>query len=74
MMISVSSRCGQAFRACQSLIRQNVVVSLSVKALVAAAAMAGLTPLWMAVFADIGISLIVTLNGFRALRFEAKTA
>jgi len=28
----------------------------------------------MAVFADIGISLIVTLNGFRALRFEAKTA
>ena len=56
------------------LIRQNVVVSLSVKALVAAAAMAGLTPLWMAVFADIGISLIVTLNGFRALRFEAKTA
>jgi Cd2+/Zn2+-exporting ATPase len=56
------------------LIRQNVVVSLSVKALVAAAAMAGLTPLWMAVFADIGISLIVTLNGFRALRFETGTA
>ncbi len=56
------------------LIRQNVVVSLSVKALVAAAAMAGLTPLWMAVFADIGISLIVTLNGFRALRFETERA
>jgi len=28
--------------------------------------------LWVAVFADIGISLIVTLNGLRALRFEAK--
>ncbi len=56
------------------LIRQNVVVSLGVKILVAIAAMAGLTPLWMAVFADIGISLIVTLNGLRALRFEAETA
>ena len=56
------------------LIRQNVVISLGVKILVAIAAMAGLTPLWMAVFADIGISLIVTLNGLRAMRFEAETA
>jgi Cd2+/Zn2+-exporting ATPase len=56
------------------LIKQNVVVSLGVKILVAIAAMAGLTPLWVAVFADIGISLIVTLNGLRALRFEAGSA
>ena len=56
------------------LIRQNVIISLSVKILVATAAMAGLTPLWVAVFADIGISLIVTLNGLRALRFETVTA
>ncbi len=56
------------------LIRQNVVISLGVKFLVAIAAMAGLTPLWVAVFADIGISLIVTLNGLRALKFEEETA
>ncbi len=56
------------------LIKQNVIISLGVKILVAIAAMAGLTPLWVAVFADIGISLIVTLNGLRALRFEAETA
>jgi Cd2+/Zn2+-exporting ATPase len=61
-------------RRVNSLIRQNVVVSLGVKTLVAIAAMAGLTPLWVAVFADIGISLIVTLNGLRALRFEAESA
>ena len=52
-----------------SLIRQNVVFSLVVKALVAVLALMGLTPLWVAVLADIGISLIVTLNGMRALRF-----
>ena len=56
------------------LIRQNVIISLGVKILVAIAAMAGLTPLWVAVFADIGISLIVTLNGLRVLRFETQTA
>lgn len=56
------------------LIKQNVIISLGVKILVAIAAMAGLTPLWVAVFADIGISLIVTLNGLRALRFEVEIA
>lgn len=61
-------------RRVNSLIRQNVVISLGVKILVAIAAMAGLTPLWVAVFADIGISLIVTLNGLRVLKFEAEIA
>ncbi|MEL7637545.1 MAG: heavy metal translocating P-type ATPase [Anaerolineaceae bacterium] len=53
-----------------SLIRQNVIFSLGTKALVAVFAILGLTPLWVAVLADIGISLLVTLNGMRALRFE----
>ena len=56
-----------------SLIKQNVVFSLGVKALVAVLALLGLTPLWVAVLADIGISLIVTLNGMRALRFEPES-
>jgi len=47
-----------------------VVFSLGVKALVAVLALLGLTPLWVAVLADIGISLIVTFNGMRALQFE----
>ena len=59
-------------RRVNQLVRQNVILSIGIKALVAIAAMAGWTPLWVAVFADIGISLIVTLNGLRALRFEAK--
>lgn len=56
------------------LVQQNVIISIGVKVLVAIAAMAGLTPLWVAVFADIGISLIVTLNGLRILRFEGEAA
>jgi Cd2+/Zn2+-exporting ATPase len=51
------------------LIRQNIIISLGVKFSVALFALLGLTPLWMAVLADIGITLVVTLNGLRALHF-----
>ncbi len=55
------------------LIRQNILVSLGVKFAVAILAILGLTPLWVAVLADIGIALAVTLNGLRATSFEKET-
>jgi Cd2+/Zn2+-exporting ATPase len=30
----------------------------------------GVTSLWIAILADVGVSLLVTLNGMRPLRFE----
>ena len=50
------------------IIRQNVALSLGIKAVFLALAIAGVATLWMAVFADVGASLIVTLNGMRLLR------
>jgi len=50
------------------VIRQNIGFSLLVKAAFMALALPGLTTLWMAVFADMGASLIVILNGMRLLR------
>jgi Cd2+/Zn2+-exporting ATPase len=50
------------------IIRQNVALSLGIKAVFLALAIAGLATLWMAVFADVGASLIVTFNGMRLLR------
>ena len=32
----------------------------------------GLATLWMAVFADMGVSLLVVFNGMRLLKFEAR--
>ncbi len=52
-------------------IRQNVTFSLLVKAVFMALALPGLATLWMAVFADMGASLIVILNGIRLLRSKA---
>lgn len=52
------------------LIQQNILFSLGSKLLVAGIALAGFAPLWMAVLADMGVSLLVTLNGLRAMRFR----
>jgi Zn2+/Cd2+-exporting ATPase len=49
-------------------IRANVVFSVVVKAVVLVLAVVGFAPLWIAVFADTGVSLLVTLNGLRLLR------
>ncbi len=55
-------------RRAQTIIRQNVALSLGIKALFLALAVAGMATLWMAVFADMGTSLLVILNGMRLLR------
>ncbi|PKO54079.1 MAG: heavy metal translocating P-type ATPase, partial [Betaproteobacteria bacterium HGW-Betaproteobacteria-2] len=57
-------------RATVANIRQNVFVSIAVKLVVLIAAMAGYATLWMAVFADTGVALLVILNGLRLLRFR----
>ena len=49
-------------------IRQNVALSLGFKALVMVLALTGHATLWMAVFADTGVALIVIANGLRLLR------
>ena len=48
--------------------RQNVIASLVVKAIFVVLAPLGLVTLVLAVAADMGMSLLVTLNGLRLLR------
>jgi Cd2+/Zn2+-exporting ATPase len=50
------------------IMRQNVIASLVVKAVFVALAPFGLVTLVMAVAADMGMSLLVTLNGLRLSR------
>jgi Cd2+/Zn2+-exporting ATPase len=52
------------------LVKQNIIFSLGSKLLVAVIAIFGYAPLWLAVLADMGVSLLVTLNGLRAARFK----
>lgn len=50
------------------IMRQNVTFAIAVKAVFFALTLAGHTSLWLAVFADMGASLIVVGNGLRLLR------
>lgn len=50
------------------IVMQNIVLSLGIKAVFMALALVGAATLWMAVFADMGASLLVILNGMRLLR------
>ena len=51
-------------------IQENIALSLLIKGIFLLLATAGLATLWMAVFADMGTSLLVTFNGMRLLREE----
>ncbi len=48
--------------------RQNVLLSLSVKAAVVVLATVGLGGIWQAVFADVGVALLAVLNALRVTR------
>jgi len=54
-------------RRSKRIIAQNIAFALGLKVVFLGLAMTGLATLWMAVFADMGASLIVTLNGMRML-------
>jgi len=50
------------------VIKQNIALALGLKLAFLALAIPGIATLWMAVMADVGATLLVTLNGMRLLR------
>jgi Cd2+/Zn2+-exporting ATPase len=57
-------------RFARALIHQNMAISFGVKAMFLIMALFFDTSLWLAIFADVGVSLLVTLNGMRPLKFS----
>lgn len=60
-----------AMRICRrtvAIARQNIVFALAVKALVLVLVALGMAGMWLAVFADVGVSVLAILNAMRALR------
>jgi Zn2+/Cd2+-exporting ATPase len=50
------------------IVKQNIALSLGLKLAFLALAIPGLATLWLAVLADVGTTVLVTLNGMRMLR------
>jgi Cd2+/Zn2+-exporting ATPase len=51
-----------------TLLVQNIALALGIKAVFLALTVVGMSTMWMAVFADMGASLLVVGNGLRLLR------
>jgi Cd2+/Zn2+-exporting ATPase len=57
-------------RAAMANIRQNVTLALGLKGVFLVTSVLGLTGLWIAILADTGATVLVTLNALRLLRFN----
>ena len=71
LMDDKPSKIAQAIRIARRTIgiaRQNIVFAIGIKVLVLVLATLGLATLWMAVFADVGVTVLAVLNAMRALR------
>ena len=55
-----------------SIVHQNIVFALGVKAIVLILGAFGIANMWEAVFADVGVSVIAILNSMRTLRIAKK--
>lgn len=53
------------------VLKQNITLAIGIKIVFFTLALTGHATLWMAVFADMGGSLLVVFNGLRLLRFRA---
>ncbi len=56
----------------KKIVMQNIMISVGFKLVVMLLGIAGLAPLWLAVFADVGVAIIATVNSIRAYDFEKK--
>ncbi|WP_444941630.1 heavy metal translocating P-type ATPase [Microbulbifer sp. ZKSA004] len=58
----------QLSRSTAHILWQNIILALGIKAVFLVLAFAGEATMWMAVFADMGTSLLVVFNGLRVMR------
>jgi Cd2+/Zn2+-exporting ATPase len=54
-----------------AVIRQNVAIALGLKAIFLVTTILGMTGLWIAILADTGATVMVTLNALQLLRFKS---
>lgn len=52
------------------IVKQNIVFAISIKILVLILSAMGISTMWEAVFADVGVSVLAILNALRALRVK----
>jgi Cd2+/Zn2+-exporting ATPase len=70
LMTDEPSKIGSAIRIAkktQTIVWQNIIFALGVKAVILALGALGIANMWAAVFGDVGVALIAVLNAMRAM-------
>ena len=73
LMDDKPSKIASAIRIARKTMRivwQNIVFALGVKFAVLVLAAVGLATMWLAVFADVGVAILATLNAMRCMRVK----
>ena len=52
------------------IVKQNIIFAITVKVLVLILSALGISSMWQAVFADVGVSIIAIINALRVLRVK----
>ena len=52
------------------IVKENIIFAIFVKILVLILSALGISTMWEAVFADVGVSVIAIINALRALKVE----
>lgn len=63
--LKVLPKCIKIARKTRSIVMQNIIFSIAMKTLFMVLGACGILPLWLAVFADVGVMLLAVLNSFR---------
>ena len=54
-------------RKTMAIVRQNIIFALAIKAAMLLLSAVGLANMWIAIFADVGVTIIAILNAMRAM-------
>jgi Cd2+/Zn2+-exporting ATPase len=57
-------------RKTKKIVFQNIIFALGIKILIMVLAFLGITSIWFAIFADVGVALLALLNAMRAMRVK----
>lgn len=63
--LSALPTCIKISRKTRSIVLQNIIFSIAMKAVFMLLGVLGILPLWLAVFADVGVMLLAVANSFR---------
>ena len=54
------------------IVMENIVFSIGIKVLIMVLGALGYAGLWLAVFGDVGVSIIAVINSLRAMKYNTE--